>query len=181
MKTKKTSKESPEKIIKELEKQLQEKNKQIEENINNLKRLQADFENHIKRTEKENSLIEIKSKQKLFLEILKKVDTFEAALDSLKKTESNKETLQGIGNIHNQLVKFLEGHQVNKIQITEKLDPFKHEVIKQLESDKEENTILEEVQKGYLFHNDILRPSKVIVSKKIEVKENLNTEMKQNE
>ena len=123
-------------------------------------------------------IYELNLKRKLFLEILKIVDTFESALQSIRKTSTNEPILQGIENIHKQLLKFLEDHNVKKIGSKgEKSDPFKHEVVKQLDSDKEENMILEEIQAGYSLQDNVLRPSKVIISngKKREEKEiNIN-------
>lgn len=148
-----------------LKSEIEEKNKQLEETINLLKRVQADFENYIKRIEKEKIQLENKIKQNIFLDLLKIVDSFESALSFLKKTESNKETITGIENMNNQIKKFLENHHLKEIHSAgEKLDPFKHEVIKKEESEEEENTIIKEIQKGYFFNGDILRPSKVIIS-----------------
>ena len=161
------------------EEQLQEKEKIMTEYINTLKRVQADFENYIKRTEKEKPLIERQAQQKIFLEMLKIVDVFEAALNTLKKQQGNQETVKGIHMVYNQLMQFLQHHNIKPIE-TQELDPFKHEVLKKVESDQEENSIIEVIQKGYIFHEFILRPSKVIISNgKKEVK-NHNSEVIQN-
>ena len=149
----KEEKKSPERETKE---------KIIEEQVNLMKRLQADFENYIKRTEKEKQAIEKRTLQRICAEFLNIVDDFDAALNTLEKEQ---ESTKGIEMIYDQITKFLERHHVKKIETTSQLaDPFKHEVIKKIDSDQAENMILTEVKKGYMFYDDILRPSKVVVS-----------------
>jgi len=67
--------------------------------------------------------------------------------------------------IYDQLIKILaeEGIKPMKV-IGEKADPYKHEVIKQVENKEERGKIIEEVQRGYMFKDKVIRPSKVIIS-----------------
>ena len=179
---KQSNKKHLENQIEQLEQKLNDKEKIIEDHVNTLKRVQAEFENYMKRVEKEKQMIEIHSQHKIFAELLKIVDAFEAAIYSLQKQQGNEEIIKGIKMIYTQFTKFLEQHSVKKIDTKEQqLDPFKHEVLKKVESEKEENCIIEEIQKGYTFHDHVLRPSRVIISDgKKEVK-NHNSEVTQNE
>ena len=68
--------------------------------------------------------------------------------------------------VHKQLIGVLENEGVKPIDAVNcKLDPYKHEVLLQKESDKEDSLILEELQKGYMLKDKVLRTSKVVVNK----------------
>ncbi len=156
-----------------LKQELEEKNKLIQDHINDLKRLQADFENHIKRTEKEKIEFAKYAGANLIISLLGIIDDFERALESMK----NDENLQGMEIVFENFKKTLEQEGVRPIiALGERFDPYKHEVVSHLESNEhEENTIVEEFQKGYWLKDKIIRPSKVIISKKhndLEVNEN---------
>jgi len=113
------------------------------------------------------------------LDLIKIVDHFEEAMKSLK--EEN-EIINGIKMIYDQLLSLLQKNNVRPIEtIGKKLNPHEHEAIRNQESDKEEGTIIAEIQKGYLFHDNILRPSKVIVSngKKEVMKSHITMEVNQ--
>ena len=141
-----------------------EKNEKIvQEYENDLKRLQAEFENYIKRTEKEKKQIEKNATAKMMKKLLFIIDDFEQGLSQIKDEEIS----NGIKMIYDNFVKFLTEQGISQINsLGDKADSLKHEVIKHEESSEEEGTILKEIQKGYLLHDDVLRPSKVIVAKK---------------
>lgn len=156
-----------------LRQELEEKNKLIQDHINDLKRLQADFENHIKRAEKEKIEFAKYAGADLIISLLGVIDDFERALESMKNDENS----QGMNIVFENLKKILEEEGVRPIiSIGEKFDPYKHEVVSHLESNEhEEDMILQEFQRGYWLKDRIIRPSKVIISKKhngLEVNEN---------
>lgn len=158
---------------KSLKNEVIEKQKQVEEYKKNLIRLQADFENYIKRSEKEKKLLKEIANHELILKILPIIDNFEKAVNEIKKI--NTPYFEGIELIYKQLLKILEEEGVKPIvALGEKVDPYKHEVIKQLGNNSDKSVITEEIQKGYMFNNKVLRHSKVIItdSKKTEVKNN---------
>lgn len=135
--------------------------KQIEEYKNSLIRLQADFENYIKRTNKEKDEIIRLANSNLIKELLIVLDDFEQAL---QKTE-DEENKEGLILLHKNFFKILENQGLKQIEsLGKKFDPYTHEVIKSINSNKEENEVVEEVQKGYFLHDIILRPSRVIIS-----------------
>ncbi|MBI2148240.1 nucleotide exchange factor GrpE [Candidatus Woesearchaeota archaeon] len=146
----------------DLQTKLDEQQKVIDDYTNILKRLQADFENYIKRVEKEREEFANYSNHKLVAKLLNIVDDFEKALDV---TKENKEIANGIEMIYKQLNKILQEEDVVAMNaIGEKLDPFKHEVIDIVNGD-ENDVVVEELQKGYILKNKVLRPSKVRISK----------------
>ena len=131
--------------------------KQLEEHADDLKRLQAEFENHIKRTEKEKQEFCEFANANLIKKLLPVIDDFEQALKQVKD--------KGVEMIYNNLMKILKDQGLKEIQAKGMVDPFLHEVMLQKESKEKEGTILEEVQKGYEFKGKVLRPSKVIIAK----------------
>jgi len=145
-------------------KELEEAKKKQEEYLNDLKRLQAEFENYKKRQEKENSHFKDFANQELLKSLLTIMDDFEHSLNSLDK--ASKEDLEKtLELLYSKLKNFLELNQVRPFNSkNEKFDPYKHEVLLQQESDKED-IILDEIQKGYYFKDKILRHAKVKISK----------------
>lgn len=153
-------KELVEKIAK-LEKELVEHKKLAEEHLNRLKYLQADFDNYRKNFEKEKEHIIALANEGLIKEFLAIIDDFEIALKAIE----NEKNRQGIELIHKNFSKILEKHGLKKIDaVGKKFDPFLHEVLLKEKSGKEEGTILEELQKGYLLKSKVIRPTKVKIA-----------------
>ncbi len=144
---------------KELEAQLTESNQKLEDYKNTLQRLQAEFENYQKRADKEKQEIIKFANKNLLSKLLIIVDNFEHAMKNAKDDDFS----QGIKMILTQLNKILVEENVFPIKsVGEKVDPFKHEIIQQIkDSNHQDDIIVEELQKGYLYNNEILRPSKV--------------------
>ena len=136
----------------------------VAEYTEHLKRLQAEFENYVKRVEKERAEISERASARLIIKLLVIVDDFDRAVHQLK--DVSPETRKGIELIFKNLHKVLAEEKVAPIKsIGEKLDPYRHEVLLQVESDAPEETILEELQKGYLMNGRVIRYAKVKVSK----------------
>ena len=151
--------------IKELKKQSEEKTQKIDELTDTLKRLQAEFENFKKRIESEKKEFVKYAKSDIIKNILPVIDSFELAL---KNTNNSEKLVEGIKMIYAHLYSILESEGLRPIKaFGEKFDPYKHEVLMKESSDKPEDTILEEIQKGYTLNDKVLRFSKVKVSEKI--------------
>ncbi|MBI1935387.1 nucleotide exchange factor GrpE [Candidatus Woesearchaeota archaeon] len=150
--------------VESLKKQIEEKSHKIDELTDTLKRLQAEFENFKKRTEKEKSEFMKYSSAMIISQILPVLDSFEIAL----KNASDKEKfIDGMKMIYAQLHSVLEKEGLRPIHAAGGIfDPYKHEVLMKEESDKPEGTILEEFQKGYMLNDKVLRFSKVKISGK---------------
>jgi molecular chaperone GrpE len=140
-------------------KELEEKNNEL---IDSLQHLQADFENYKKRACKDNEHMSKFASAKLVDKLLSIVDSFELAL---RDTENNEQFSKGIELIFAQLFSTLESEGLRPIKcIGEKFDPYKHEVMLKGPSDKDEDIVIEEMQKGYMINDKVLRHSKVKVS-----------------
>jgi len=140
----------------------------IAELTDSLQRLQAEFENFKKRIEKEKNEFVKFSQAGLILEMLPLLDSFELAL---KSTKNNEKFVKGIEMIYAQLYSTLEKSGLRPIlAVGQKLDPYKHEVLMREKSDKEEDMVLEELQRGYMLADKVLRHSKVKISEKVKDK-----------
>lgn len=146
------------------EKKIDEKDQKIAELTDCLQRLQAEFENYKKRVEKENNNFLKYANAGLINELLPLLDSFELAL---KNKESKEDFIKGVELIFAQLFSTLEKQGLRPIEAEGKpFDPYKHEVMLQEPSDKE-GIVLEELQKGYMLYDKVLRHSKVKVGKKV--------------
>ena len=142
---------------------IEEQQKTIEEYTQTLKRLQADFENYMKRVEKEKEQLSAYSNHKLISKLLIVVDDVEKALEIVKTKDA--EIAKGIELIHKNFHKLLQEEGVSPIKaVGNNLDPYKHEVLDVVEGEKDDE-VVDELQKGYMIKDKVLRPSKVRISK----------------
>lgn len=140
-----------------------EKNKEdAKELIDTLQRVQADFENYKKQIEKRYADLEKTACKKLVAELLPILDSFELAL----KNKDSKDFADGVELVYSQLFSVLEKQGLKPIKANgEKFDPYKHEALLKEESDKEEDIIIDDMQKGYTLNGEVIRFSKVKLSK----------------
>lgn len=131
---------------------------------NKLQRLQADFVNYRNRTKREKESIALESKIELVNEILPVIDNFERALSS--EGEEN-DLRTGVEMIYKQLINNLKSQGLEKIcTVGEEFDHKYHEAIMQVENCEEDSGIIvEEMQKGYLIEDKVIRPAMVKVAK----------------
>jgi len=157
--TKKTTDKKTESIKKEIEKLKDE----IKEKNDKLLRSIADFQNYQKRMEKELICREQETKKKYLEELL---DLHEL----LKKAYEDNNPKQGLKLLLNNINNFFEKEQIKPIDcIGECFDHNIHHAVSTIEKkDCEDDTIIEEVKKGYMLNDKLLRPSHVIVAKKVE-------------
>ncbi|MFH1641708.1 MAG: nucleotide exchange factor GrpE [Nanoarchaeota archaeon] len=138
------------------------KDKKIEELTESLQRLQAEFENYKKYIDNSKKDMMDYAKANMIDKILPILDSFEMAL----KNYCDKEKfVKGVELIYSQLYTMLEKEGLRKIAAEGKLNPNLHDVLLKEKSDKEEDTILEELQKGYMLGDKVLRYARVKVSK----------------
>jgi len=156
--------DAPEEVKTEATPQIDEKEQKIAELTECVQRLQAEFENYNKRVAKENASLVKYATANLISELLQLLDSFELALQN----KDSKEFVKGVELIYVQLFTILEKQGLRPICAEgTKFDPYKHEVMLQEPSDKDE-IVLEELQKGYMLQDKVLRHSKVKIGKKIE-------------
>ena len=102
--------------------------------------------------------------------------------EALKDTEALKKTLEHFDIINKDLISIFTKNNIKPIDcLNKKLDPNLHQAMMEIEDDqKEPGTIVQEVQKGFMIKNRLLRPSLVGVSKKTENKDDKSEENKEN-
>ena len=127
-----------------------------------LQRLQAEFENYRKRVEKETTAFKQYAVADVVNKLLPLLDSFELALSKVDKKD---DTVKGFELIYAQLFDILEKQGLRQISsVGEQFDPTKHEALLQ-EEGEEKDIVLEELQKGYLIHDRVIRPARVKISK----------------
>lgn len=127
-----------------------------DECLEQLQRLQAEFENYRKRVDCEKHDILENANEKLIVSLLDILDTFELAL---KHSDD-----EGVKMIYSQLYSLLEKNGLKLIEAKGKFNPEIHEVLVQEEGEGD-NIILEELQRGYFLNGKVVRPSMVKISK----------------
>ena len=148
--------------------QIWKKARLSDERLENLKRLQAEFDNYRKRVIKERSELFQYATEDLIYELLPIVDNFERAIYGVGKSGSRENLLQGVEMIYKELYSALEKKGLKKISaMGEAFDPTQHEAIDHVETTKHpENVVIEEVVRGYRIKDKIIRPATVKVSKR---------------
>jgi len=143
--------------------QEQSKDKALKDMIELLKRTQANFENFRKQTEGRITDIRETASKDLILQILPIVDNFHLALKNAP--QENTDFLQGVELIYAQLNSLLGDNGVEPIETEKKnFDPYYHEALMKVASEEPENTIVEEFQRGYILHGNVIRHARVKLS-----------------
>ena len=146
--------------------ELQQAKKESEENYQRLLRAQADFDNFRRRTQKEKEDLAKYASQKLIEEIVPVLDNFERAMATKPGTPEVESFAKGMDMIFRQLQQVLEQEGLQAMNtVGEAFNPEFHQAIMQVESDEhEEGIVVEEVQRGYMLKDRVLRPAMVKVS-----------------
>jgi molecular chaperone GrpE len=161
--------------LKEATSQRQENEKKAKEYLDRIKRLQADMENLQKITKRQVETVTRQASERLLLKLLPSLD----ALREAEKVSNSgnplppQEIAVGLRMLEQQLSDVLRSEGIEEITaVGQPLDPERHEVVSFVETDeKPENTITEEIRKGYMMNGKVIRPSIVVVSKKTHAKE----------
>jgi len=153
--------------VESLKKELEEKTKLAEDYLSQLKYLQADFENYKKIVARERERYEVCATEELTKSLLPLIDNLEIAIASAKQNEDEPSFVEGIELIHKDLMAVLGKEGLKPIKaVGEKFDPYTHEVIMTVvDHSLPEDTVLEELEKGYMLGSKVMRTSKVKVSK----------------
>lgn len=148
-------------------KRLQEEALKSKEYQDKLLRLQADFENARKRMERQCQDFSKYANEGIILELLAVLDDLERTVQVAENKGSNLDTfLKGVEMILAHLYEMLKEQGVKPIEVEGKpFDPHTSEALMQVESELPENTVVEELQKGYFLNDRMIRTAKVKVSK----------------
>ena len=132
-------------------------------------RMQADMDNVRKRLVREHEKTRLRTLERFMNDLLPVRDSLERGLDAANDPAASVEALiEGKQLIMKMLTKAMGDHGLKTIDpVGEAFDPEKHEAMTMLTSDEfDENTVIDVIEKGYQLHDRLIRPAKVVVSRK---------------
>jgi molecular chaperone GrpE len=153
--------------LKKIQAELETAKQETKETYDRFLRISAEFENYKKRSAREMDDCRKYSNQSLIKEMLAVVDNLERALNSSNGNSSiDKCMADGVILTLKEILKVFEKFNVKPIEsIGQSFDPNFHQAMMQEETDDyPENTVITELQKGYMIHDRLLRPSMVVVA-----------------
>ncbi|MCR3955415.1 MAG: nucleotide exchange factor GrpE [Gudongella sp.] len=143
---------------------LEKKENEIIDLNNKLTRLQADFQNFKRRTEKDRENSITYGIEAIILDLLPVIDNFQRAIAAQDEKEDS--FYKGISMIEKQFIDVLERNSVKEIEaLGNEFDPNLHHAVSAVESEEEQGKVIEVLQKGYLLKDKVIRPSMVVVAK----------------
>ena len=150
---------------KKKEKQKDKRDERIEELTDQVKRQMAEFENFRKRTEKEKTQMYEVGAKSIIEKILPVVDNFERGLAAVPEEQKSDAFVEGMDKIYKQMMTVFAELDVKPIEaVCKEFDPEFHNAVMQVESDEYESGIVaQELQKGYMYRDSVVRHSMVAV------------------
>jgi molecular chaperone GrpE len=147
------------------EKKKDKKDERIEELTDQVKRQMAEFENFRKRTDKEKSQMYEVGAKSIIEKILPVVDNFERGLAAVPEEQREDPFVDGMDKIYKQMMNVFEELGVTPIEaVGQEFDPEYHNAVMQVESEEYESGIVaQELQKGYMYRDSVVRHSMVAV------------------
>ena len=142
------------------------KDEKIKELNDRLLRNLAEFENFRKRTDKEKSQMFEMGAKSIIEKILPAIDSFELGIAAMSEEDKASGVGQGMEKIYKQLMTILEGAGVKQIEaLGKEFDPNLHNAVMHEENEEfGENTVSQELQKGYMYNDSVIRHSMVKVA-----------------
>jgi len=153
--------------IAELTVQLAAKDAELKDAQDRILRLRAEFDNVRKRLEKERFTMSYSAEERLLLEILPVLDSFDRATASFEKTHSADDIFEGLTLIQKQFEGALTRLGVRKVDCRGKAfdAAYQDALLHQESSDAEENTVLDICQQGYTYKDKVIRHAQVVIAK----------------
>lgn len=158
--------EDPDKKKSFFKKKKDKKDEQIEELTDKVKRQMAEFDNFRKRTEKEKSQMYDMGAKTIVEKILPVIDNFERGLAAVQEDNKEDAFVVGMDKIYRQMLTVLEEAGVKPIEaVGAEFDPNFHNAVMHVEDETlGENVVAEELQKGYMYRDTVVRHSMVKVA-----------------
>ena len=150
---------------KKKEKQKDKRDERIEELTDQVKRQMAEFENFRKRTDKEKTQMYEVGAKSIIEKILPVVDNFERGLAAVPEEQKSDAFVEGMDKIYKQMMTVFDELDVKPIEaVGKEFDPEFHNAVMQVESEEYESGIVaQELQKGYMYRDSVVRHSMVAV------------------
>ena len=159
---------SLEQEVQSLRTELEQKNSEIKAAQDKQLRAYAELDNYKKRMTRDHMEQLRYANEKLLKEFLPALDNLERALSHIKDSPERSPWMEGVELTHRQCLEVLKKFGVTLIPSTgEPFDPSRHQAVTYLDTNAQpENHVAEELQKGYLYQDRVLRPSMVAVARK---------------
>jgi molecular chaperone GrpE len=154
--------------LKEMEEKLESMEQEVKENYDRLLRASAEFENYKKRAAREMNDFRKFANESFVKAMLPVVDNLDRAIESSSNDKlSDNSMLEGVNMTLKEILKVFEQLGVKPFEsLGKKFDPSLHQAVMQEETAAHpENSVVKELQKGYMMHDRLLRPAMVVVSK----------------
>ncbi len=154
-------------LIKEMKAKLKVAQEESRETYDRFLRTSAEFENYKKRSDREMDEFRKFANESLIKELLSVVDNLERAVNSSSDAkQANSGLVEGVNMTLKEILKILEKFNVKPVESLKKhFDPNFHQAVMTEETDDHtEHIVINELQKGYIMHNRLLRPAMVVVS-----------------
>ncbi len=147
----------------ELQRRLEEVERERDEYLDHLQRLAAEFDNYRKRAARNQEALVGHAHERLVKELLPVLDDLERALLAAAEHEEAK-LEEGVRLVHRAFEEALAREGLAEIDANGRFDPHVHEALLSLPSEAEEGLVIEVVQKGYRLGERVLRPARVVVA-----------------
>jgi molecular chaperone GrpE len=130
-----------------------------------LQRTRADFENYQKRAQRDLEQERRYWHGQLALDLLPILDNFERAVAAAKQAGETGPLVQGVAMIQAQVLDALKRHGITRIEAQgQPFDPNLHQAVMQQPAEQPPNTVLQVLEQGFMIHDRVLRPARVVVS-----------------
>ena len=151
-----------------LKAELEQKNSELKAAQEKQLRVFAEMENYKKRTARDQMEQLRYANEKLLKELLPVLDNLERALSHVKDSSERSPWIEGVELTYRQFLDVLKKFGVTPIaSVGESFDPSRHQAVTYIDTNEHpENHVAVELQKGYLYHERVLRPSMVAVARK---------------
>jgi molecular chaperone GrpE len=137
--------------------------KERDELVDTLQRVQAEFENFRKRAAREQQSLVARAHERLVKELLPVLDDLERALEAAEAHEEAK-LEEGVALVARSFADVLRREGLQEVETDGKFDPHVHEALLSQPSEAEEGAVIEVIQKGYRLGDRVLRPARVVVA-----------------
>lgn len=143
-----------------------DKSSELDETKAQLLQVAADFENFRRQAARRESEIREYAVRGVLEDLLPVLDNFERAVGAADKTADVQSLKMGVEYILQQFQEALKASGAEPIDAVGKpFDPLQHEALEQVESEQEAGTVVDDVQRGYIYKGKVMRPSRVRVAK----------------
>jgi molecular chaperone GrpE len=137
--------------------------KERDELVDTIQRVQADFDNFRKRAARDQASLVTRAHERLVKELLPVLDDLERALEAAEAHEEAK-LEEGVALVTRSFADVLRREGLVEVETDGKFDPHVHEALLSQPSEAEEGTVIEVIQKGYRLGDRVLRPARVVVA-----------------